>query len=297
VTLSRGSHPLGQLGWLASESLRGFVRSRGAVLSAISSTALSCSLLFVALLLWQSFSAWSAEEASRQGRVEAFLKEDRTATGLEALAVAARGLPGVAQVEVVTKERARELFVQEFGPEMLRSVEGNPLPASVRVRLAGAPGPEDVARVAAQLGQLDAVESVQTPEADLASLRELTAWAGRAALIAGILLAGVVFGVVRNSVQLSLKARDRLIDNMRILGADRFQIEAPFAVEGLLQGLLGGFLAAAIPWILLATAGSWVPLQLPTQTSVLLPSALAVTGFSAATGLLSGWWTVHRALK
>lgn len=267
------------------------------MLSAISSTALSCSLLFVALLLWQGFSQWSAEEASRQGRVEAFLKEDRNVTGLEALAAAARAIPGVGEVEVVSKDRARDLFVQEFGVEMLRSVEGNPLPASIRVRLSGAPGPEDVARVAARLASLEAVESVQTPAADLAALRELTLWAGRAALIAGILLAGVVFGVVRNSVQLSLKARDRLIDNMRILGADRFQIEAPFAVEGLLQGLLGGMLAALVPWFLLTTLGSYVPVKLPTESAILLPSAITVTVFAGAAGLLSGWWTVHRALK
>ncbi len=254
-------------------------------------------LLFVALVAWQAFADWSAQEASRQGQVEAFLREDREQTGLEALATAARALPGVGEVEVVTKEKARELFLAEFGPEMMRSVEGNPLPASVRVRLSGAPGPEDVSRVAKSLATLEAVESVQTPEADLAALRELTSWAGRAALFAGILLSGVVFGVVRNSVQLSLKARDRLIDNMRILGADRFQIEAPFAVEGLLQGLLGGVLAAAIPWSLLATTGSWLPVALPAQADVLLPAALAVVAFAAVTGLVSGWWTVHRALR
>jgi len=288
---------MSQLGWLASESLRGFVRSRGAVLSAISSTALSCSLLFVALLLWKSFSIWSADEASRQGRIEAFVKEDRNETSLQALATAVRALPGVAQVEIITKDHAKELFIQEFGPDMMRSVEGNPLPASVRVRLLGAPGPQEVAQVAAQLATLDAVESVQTPTADLEALRNLTSWAGRAAVLAGLLLAGVVFGVVRNSVQLSLKARDRLIDNMRILGADRLQIEAPFAVEGLLQGLLGGLLASVIPWALLLVGSRWIPVQLPTQTAILLPTAVTVTVFAGATGLLGGWWTVHRALK
>jgi len=282
---------------LCSESLRGFVRSRGAVLSAISSTALSCSLLFIALLLWQGFSTWSADEASRQGRVEAFLKEDRGDVALEALAASARSIPGVSSVEVVTKDRARELFVQEFGPEMLRSVEGNPLPASVRVRLSGAPGPQEVTALATRLAQFESIESVQTPQADLAELRELTTWAGRVALLAGILLAGVVFGVVRNSVQLSLRARDRLIDNMRILGADRFQIEAPFAAEGLFQGFLGGLFAWLVPWALLKAAAPWIPLNLPTSADVLLPAGLSVTLFAAATGLLSGWWTVHRALR
>lgn len=267
------------------------------MLAAISSTALSCSLLFLALLSWQGFSTWSIEEASRQGQVEAFLREERTATGLQPLAAAARALPGVASVEVITKERARELFLAEFGSEMLTSVEGNPLPASVRVRLQGAPDNQQVQRVAARLAELEAVESVKTPEADLEALRELTSWAGRAALLAGICLAGVVFGVVRNSVQLSLQSRDRLIDNMRILGADRFQIEAPFAVEGFLQGLSGGLLAAALPWMALRALDSWLPLQLPSDAATLLPSAIAVTIFSACTGLLGGWWTVHRALR
>lgn len=290
-------HPLSQFVWLCNESLRGFVRSRGAVLSAVSSTALSCSLLFVAILLWQGFSSWSAGEASRQGRVEAFLKEDRGQLGLDALAASARVLPGVDSVEIITKDRARELFVQEFGPEMLRSVEGNPLPASVRVRLSGAPGPSDVQALAGRLERIESVESVQTPEADLEALRRLTAWAGRVALLAGLVLAGVVFGVVRNSVQLSLRSRDRLIDNMRILGAHRFQIEGPFAAEGLIQGFLGGLLAWLLPWGLIAAAAPWIPVSLPTRADILLPAGLGVTAFASMTGLVSGWWTVRRALR
>lgn len=254
-------------------------------------------MLFVSVLAWQNFSAWSAEQASQQGRVEAFLREERGQVGLEALAHTARALPGVDSVEIVTKERARELFVEEFGAEMLRSVEGNPLPASVRVRLSGAPGPEDVAALATRLSGIESVESVQTPEADLAALRDLTAWAGRVALLAGLLLAGVVFGVVRNSVQLSLRSRDRLIDNMRILGADRLQIEGPFAVEGLIQGFLGGLLAWLVPWGVLSVASPWIPLALPTNAMLLLPAGLGVTAFAALTGLVSGWWTVRRALK
>lgn len=277
--------------------MRGFVRSRGAVFSAISSTALSCSLLFVAILAWQGFSAWSAQEASRQSKIEAFLKEDGAPDALEALAKSVQAIPGVDSVEIITKDRARELFVAEFGPEMLRSVDGNPLPASVRVRLAGAPGSEEVAALAAKLRQIPGVETVQTPDADLAALRQLTAWAGRVALLAGLLLAGVVFGVVRNSVQLSLRARDRLIDNMRILGADRLQIEGPFAVEGFIQGFLGGLLAWLVPWALITACAPWIPVALPTRSDVLLPAGLGVTLFAATTGLVSGWWTVRRALK
>ena len=138
---------------------------------------------------------------------------------------------------------------------------------------------------------------VDSPKGELEQLERMRTWGARAGLLAALVLFGVVFGVIRNAIQLSLKSRDRLIDNMRILGASRWQIEAPFAIEGLLQGLLGGILASLLP-----SLGFWFirgmsPLPVAFNPMWAIRAALATIGFASMAGALGGWWTVRRVLR
>jgi cell division protein FtsX len=196
--------------------------------------------------------------------VELFLT-DSVSPG--AVAARARTVSGSSEVRLVDKARARERFV------------------------------ERVADIVSRLQTIPGVESIDSPHGELEDLDRFQAWVGRAGLLAALVLFGVVFGVVRNSVQLSLTGRGRLIDNMRILGASRWQIEAPFVIEGLIQGLLGGLLASVIPWIALWTARTVLPLPLALDLSWGLRAGALTTVFAALAGGGGGWWTVRRAFR
>ena len=227
--------------------------------------------------------SWSRAERDRQGWVELFLTDSADPGEV---AARARTASGSREVRLVDKARARERFVERFGPEMLQALDSNPLPVSVRLRMDGSP--QQVADIVSRLQTIPGVESIDSPHGELEDLDRFQTWVGRAGLLAALVLFGVVFGVVRNSVQLSLTGRGRLIDNMRILGASRWQIEAPFVIEGLIQGLLGGVLASVIPWIALWTARTILPLPLALDLSWGLRAGAVTTAFAAlATDLRS----------
>lgn len=256
------------------------------------STALACALLFLFLCAAQGWMSWSKGERDRQGWAELFLSDSAKP---ERVVERAREVSGSGEVRVVDKARARERFVERFGPEMLQALDSNPLPVSVRLRLGGTS--EQAAGIVAGLQAIPGVESVDSPHGELEDLDRFQVWVGRTGLLAALVLFGVVFGVIRNSVQLSLKSRDRLIDNMRILGASRWQIEAPFALEGLLQGVLGGLLASIIPWGVLWTARSVLPLPLALDPSWGARAGAITMAFAALAGGGGGWWTVRRAIR
>ena len=236
--------------------------------------------------------SWSRAERDRQGWVELFLTDSADPGEV---AARARTASGSREVRLVDKARARERFVERFGPEMLQALDSNPLPVSVRLRMDGSP--QQVADIVSRLQTIPGVESIDSPHGELEDLDRFQTWVGRAGLLAALVLFGVVFGVVRNSVQLSLTGRGRLIDNMRILGASRWQIEAPFVIEGLIQGLLGGVLASVIPWIALWTARTILPLPLALDLSWGLRAGALTTVFAALAGGGGGWWTVRRAFR
>ena len=84
---------------------------------------------------------------------------------------------------------------------------------------------------------------------------------------------------------------------MRILGASRWQIEAPFAIEGLLQGFLGGLLASVLPWIVLWSARHFLPVPLALDPAWGLRAGGATVAFASLAGALAGWWTVRRSFR
>jgi len=254
---------------------------------------LACSLLFVFLYSAQVWNDWSGQEIARQGWVELFVADS---VKPEAVLASVRADPSTGAVELIDKSRAKARFLERFGPDMLAALDSNPLPVSIRVQVLGG-GSDKVTEFAARSSRIAGVEMVDSPKTNLDDLARFQTWVLRSGLFAGLLLFGVVFGVIRNSIQLSLRSRDRLIDNMRILGASRFQIEMPFAVEGALQGLLGGVLASIVPWTLLWAARNFLPLPVPLDLFWALRSGLGTLIFSGLAGLTGGWWTVRRTFR
>lgn len=289
----RGGTWAGQVAWLATESLRGFRRSRRVALAATFSIGLSCSVLFLFLYAWQAFGNWAQVQRSSRGWVEIYLRDGSDPQGA---LDAARALAGVDSVRFVSALEAREGFLKEFGPEMLESLEENPFPASVRLH-ARTGSEADLTGIVKAAQALPQAEEVRSPQGSLAQVEQLETWARRLALGTAALLALVLLGIVHNSISLSLGARDALIDNMRLCGASPWHMEIPFAAEGLIQGALGGLVATVLPWTCLWVMARFFPLPLPLEPAWALNSGLAVVAFASCLGALSGWWTIRRSVR
>lgn len=145
----------------------------------------------------------------------------------------------------VSKAEALKRFRAEFGEEMTRYLEVNPLPHSYNLYPSGAP--LSAARLKQLREQLLAFKEVEEVTASFTQLEWLDRW--RVPLQTGSLLllavvAGALALIVHNAIKLSLYARRELVDNMKYCGASSFFILAPFALEAVLLGVGGGLLGA-----------------------------------------------------
>jgi cell division transport system permease protein len=68
------------------------------------------------------------------------------------------------------------------------------------------------------------------------------------ASLAGLLVLASVL-LVANTIRLSIFARRREVEVMRLVGATNWFIRWPFVIEGLLVGFLGGVVAVALLWV------------------------------------------------
>jgi cell division transport system permease protein len=147
----------------------------------------------------------------------------------------------VASVEYISKEQALAIM-RHKQPDLVKNIATNPLPDAFKVHPKRG---EDVVAIANSLNPLPpGVESVnfgkKTATRILRVARIFEVLSGLAILI----LLGSATILIGNTIRLSIFARRREIEVMKLVGASNWFVRGPFVVEGLLTGLLGA--AAAI---------------------------------------------------
>ena len=178
--------------------------------------------------------------------------EDRVRASLENRL---REDPAVGSVEHVTREQALARFREMFRdlsalPEDLGE---NPFPASLELTLrADRQSPAEVERMARAFTGVPGVREIQY---DLLWIERLATGVrlvrGVGAFLGGILVLAGVF-TISNVIRLTIYAREDELDIMRLVGATKAYVKGPFVAEGVLQGGLGGLVAAALLWAGLA---------------------------------------------
>ena len=162
-----------------------------------------------------------------------------------ARAAAAALAPG-RPVEAVPAAEALRRLAASMGEQaaLLEGVGADALPDAVEVAAAGL-GLEEARALAARLRQVPGAAEV---DFGTAWLERLEAFLARARVVGLALLAALGLAtavLVSNTLRLAVFARREEIEIMKLVGATDAFVAAPFLVEGLLQGLLGGGLAAA----------------------------------------------------
>lgn len=165
--------------------------------------------------------------------IAAFLSAD--ANG-ERLLQEIRTWTEVVNVSLTTPEAALEALVRQFDYlEDTTQLIDNPLPATLELRLVDPVQTPFIAQRLRQLpGVIDVEDGSDAVEVFLAINDALRV--GGAILIV-VLLASALFAIV-NSIRAAITARKDEIEVMRLVGATRGFIRAPFLIEGFLLGVL-----------------------------------------------------------
>jgi len=221
-------------------------------------------------------------------------------------------MPQVKTVRFVSKEEALALERKKH-PEMTANLPGNPLPNAFKVYPKRA---DDVDAIATQLGQPQpaGVESICPPppgsKASKTALGEncnrithrvlsVANYLWIVVLIAFVVLLVSSTLLVANTIRLSIFARRREIEVMKLVGATNWFVRGPFMIEGLLCGL-GGAVAAVILLVLGRTL--FMPLIHLTSASDVHAwpfglHVLIVLGAGLALGAAGSGLTIRRFLQ
>ena len=178
--------------------------------------------------------------------------EDRVRASLENRL---REDPAVGSVGFVSREEALRRFREMFRDlsSLPEDLGENPFPASLEITLAAErQSPAEVERLAKAFTGAPGVREIQY---DLLWIERLATGVrlvrGVGAFLGGILVLAGVF-TISNVIRLTIYAREDELDIMRLVGATRAYVKGPFVAEGVIQGGLGGLVAAGLLWVALA---------------------------------------------
>jgi len=243
------------VGFFFKEAIRGLSRNSAPALAALLTVLLTALVLGVFIPIVQATTG-TANEVRDRVVVNVYVADEATKGEREQLAAALERTTNVKAVEFVSKERglaeAKRKNPEAFG-QGVDLLGANPLPDMYRVV------PEDPDRVSAIVDRLAPTSAAGVREPSLAAIDEvrnkeedtekILSATGLVKILTGGLMALLVFAsiaLVANTLRLSIFARRREVEVMKLVGATNWFIRWPFVIEGVIVGLMGGVLAVLL---------------------------------------------------
>ncbi len=225
-----------------------------------------------------------------------------TKADIDALADKVGGWPEVSKVTRVSQQEAFAKFKEQFKdqPELYKDLDKGVFPASVQIQLKDPDTANEVAQKLKQEGFTENDLSYPQQTIDrINSVISVVIWGLYGAtllfLVASVLL-------ISNAIRLSIFARRKEIEVMKLVGASDGFVRTPFVFEGLFEGLVGAGLAALVVIWINYLFVDWAHDRLPffpiSNNAVNVPFLLLLlVGVGVAIGVIGSFLSVTRFLR
>ena len=186
--------------------------------------------------------------------IRAYLKDSATPQQISAIQRQINATPGVQKgsLQFVSKDDAVLRLQKQLGKdsELLKLTLGNPLPASFEFK---ADNPDQTAKIAQSIAGLAGLEASQpglpNPDYGAGKADRVLRTAGTITLVLlgmGVVLAIAAVLLIGITIRLSIFARRREVEVMKLVGATNWFVRLPFMIEGMVCGVAGAVLAAVL---------------------------------------------------
>jgi cell division transport system permease protein len=239
-----------KVGFFLREALRSMRRSAAPSFAALATVLVTMLVLGVFIPIVQ---ATNGAANSVRGRVEVdvYMNTNATAADDQRVQHELLGLPHVKSVQFVSKQQAyqQQSSQNEQAYQLLGS---NPLPDTFHVI---PDNPSNVLAVHSEIagsgsgggGLIDSsIATVSNKQSDTQKILEVTNLVTITAAVLTVLLALASILLIANTIRLSLYARRREVEVMKLVGATDWFIRLPFVIEGVIVGAAGALLAVAV---------------------------------------------------
>jgi cell division transport system permease protein len=293
------------------EALRALKRNAAPSLAAFATVLITTLVLGVFIPVVRAATA-KTNEVRNKIELEVYIEDSASKAQVAELGNTIRNISHVQSIQYISKPEALKILKHNLGDKGDPVTQGllntNPLPASYRVHL---DEPGNVTLVKNSLAPRGAdgrpryvspvINDVKDRQDDTQKILSATSTIKLllAALATLLVLASIL--LVANTIRLSIFARRREVEVMRLVGATNWFIRWPFVIEGLVVGFFGAAVATVLLWIAKVTiidpwSDRFALIAAPRTISFTLLVFVLMTAGMAVSALGSGL-TLRRFLR
>ena len=225
-----------------------FGRNRS--MSVISIFAITCMLLILSLFFILFINVNSAAETIKgdYDSIEVFLLDETTQDDANVMIDDLKQQEGVADAYFKTREEAMAEFKARWGENgyLLDSLQDNPLPNSIVIKIGDLEKADAIAQHAAEY---KGIEDVKYYKSTVDKLLKATNFIKISAMVIMLFLIIVSIIVVSNTIKLTVFNRADEISIMKYVGATNWFIRGPFLIEGILIGVISAAISLGITYL------------------------------------------------
>lgn len=299
---------MGRFLFFLGEAYRALRRNAAPSMAAIVTIAITVLLVGVLVPVLKASDS-KAQDVRSQIALKVFLFKDAKQPEVTTLQKKIEAIPHVTTAEYVSPNAALQQLQGDLHEKNLIGAlnNRNPLPPSFNVRL---DNPDNLEAVQAALEPADrsgnpqpisgAIEQVTTAD-QTDQIREVTG-AVKILLAAIAVLLGIAsLFLVGNTIRLSIYARRREVEVMRLVGATNWFIRWPFVIEGMVVGVFGALIAVGILFLgkvtIVDPLSDKFALVENLNTIAFAPLVLLLVGAAMAVAALGSGVTLRRFLQ
>ena len=241
-----------------SEAIRALRRSAAPSMAAFVTIVVTTMLLGVLVVVLRA-SEDKAQDVRDQIGLNVFLYDDATKAEIDGLQAKLASLPHVEGIDFVSKREAVDILGTRVEGELkgsLAELNRNPLPASFAIDI---DDPTNLKAVSSSISAVGPsgepkpispiIEEVRDARSDASKITRVTGAVEIVLIVLAALLLVASLLLVGNTIRLSIYARRREVEVMRLVGATNWFIRWPFIIEGVIVGLMGALVAVGILWL------------------------------------------------
>ena len=187
--------------------------------------------------------SWS-DHVKKELVVKVFFTENATKKQINTLGNRLQSDPQVKSFTFISKQQALRRMEKSY-PQLTENLPSNPLPDSFEIVPKKGEDTEPIA-LSIRGAKLPGVDEVKYGKETSKRILQIARAIQVVFLIAVIILLIASTILIANTIRLSIFARRREIEVMKLVGATNWFVRGPFMLEGLLTGLIGSIAAIVL---------------------------------------------------
>lgn len=287
--------------YFVKQGFSGMWKNRLMSLASICIVIASLAVFGVFVLLGANLS-YVVEQIEEQCQINVYMPNDMDRDAVRSIGSQLEQIEGVKSAELYTKEERFQKAEEDFAEEadiISELEEDNPLRDAYILNLTDISMAASVAEAAAQV---EGVEEVTNRQDIVQQIVDISNFVRHASIWLVIILAIIAVFIISNTIKLGMFARRKEINIMKFVGATNWFIRWPFIIEGMVLGLLGAAIAAAIVlWgysALLPTLNSFMGIiEIYDVSHVLRLVLVSFAVLGVGIGVIGSYTSIRRYLR